>query len=480
MSDKMRTLAVIPIFLSLLFTYPLLASTDLDDFSSIESIENATRFLMDSTNSEEAEVEAEKLARAVGKTIPNSGEEKAIKDAIITIEQIRSDERTLTLEYYFPHLEEITTEVEKIHVLRIWMIAFGAQRALYNAENGDLDDIKQHLLLLTRNPATKFKELLGKPHINSQQVLGEDFVQEVNARIPNVVHIRREQQLLRAQARTDFVIYMDDGTQKTKLLYKIIPDGQCGFYGLDTTRENSSDKMVWGLKNPRIKQWVTAAALNYLTPGSNGGANREMFVGQLQTRYGSEFSEHYNNWSELVSINDELNRSRDFTIRQLKQEKNELLKEKESHQDRLDVIAVEITMKSDLFVKSRVMFFQKIETAKTKFKEFLEKDDVLKFIVRNLYKQQEWMQFNGSNQDDEILDFGDVIAFLNNLKVYTISADSLGVVSISNSTKTNAKEIFLLYSLLPNGMTHYDRVIDYTYWRGQMRGERHAREFGLR
>ena len=90
------------------------------------------------------------------------------------------------------------------------------------------------------------------------------------------------------------------------------------------------------------------------------------------------------------------------------------------------------------------------------------------------------MQFNGSNQGDEILDFGDVIAFLNNLKVYTITADSLGVASISNSTKRNAKKIFLLHSLLPNGMPHYDRVIEHTDWRGQMRAECHEKEFGLR
>ena len=81
----MRILATVYIFVSLLFTCPLLASTD-EIFSSIESITSATRFLMESTNLEEAETVAEKLARAVGKTIPNLGEESIIKDAIITIE----------------------------------------------------------------------------------------------------------------------------------------------------------------------------------------------------------------------------------------------------------------------------------------------------------------------------------------------------------------------------------------------------------
>ena len=472
----MKLLGLKQIFFTLLFTYPLFASADLDVLPSIESITSATQFLMESTNTEEIEIEAEKLARAVGKTIPNSGEEKIIKDAIITIEQIRSDERTLTLEYYFPTLEEITTEVKKIHVLRIWMIAFGAQRALYNAEHGDLDDVKQHLLLLTRNPATKFKELLGKKRINSQQVLGEDFVQDVNARIPNVVHIRREQQLLRAQARTDFVTYMDDGTQKTKLLYKIIPNGQCGFYGIDTTRENSSDKMIWGLKNPRIKQWVTAAALNYLTPGSNGGANRDLYVDYLQGKYNTEFSEHYNRWIELVTRIDDLKNVRDLAVLRLEEEKTSLLPERDKNQDRLNVISITMTEKSARFEERKHEIFSQIDAAKTEFRNFLEREEVLRFILNSLYKPQEWLQFSGVDQDASEVDFGDVVAFSNNLKVYTISADSLGVVSISNSTKTNAKKVFLLHSYLKNGMSHYDLLLDILDWRGQMRGERHARE----
>ncbi len=432
---------------------------------------------MESTNLEEAETVAEKLARAVGKTIPNLGEESIIKDAIITIEQIRSDERTLSLEYYFPTLEEIATEVEKMHVLRIWMIAFGAQRALYNAEHGDFDDIKQHLLLLTRNPATKFKELLGKPQINSRQILGEDFVQDVNARIPNLVHVRREQQLLRAQARTDFITYMDDSALKTKLLYKIIPNGQCGFYGIDETRESSSDKMIWGLKNPRTKQWVTAAALNYLTPGSNGGANRDFYVDYLQAKYNTEFLEHYNRWAELVSRIDDLRNVRDLAVLRLEEEKTALLPEKDKNQDRLDVISITMTEKSAHFDKKKQEIFPQIEAAKTEFRKFLEREEVLRFILNTLYKPQEWLQFSGVDQDTSEVDFGDVVAFLNNLKVYTISADSLGIVSISNSAQKNAKEVFLLHSYLRNGMPHYERLIDSNDWRGQIRSERHEREF---
>ena len=55
----MKLLGLKQIFLTLLFTYPLLASTDLDVFPSIESIASATRFLMESTNTEEIEIEAE-------------------------------------------------------------------------------------------------------------------------------------------------------------------------------------------------------------------------------------------------------------------------------------------------------------------------------------------------------------------------------------------------------------------------------------
>ena len=113
-----------------------------------------------------------------------------------------------------------------------------------------------------------------------------------------------------------------------------------------------------------------------------------------------------------------------------------------------------------------------------KMKAFLKEEGVLQWIIVNLFEPSEWIQFSGAGTDEEMLDFGDVVAFLNNLKVYTI-ADYGGysVQGISNSKKQNAKEIFLFN---PSNGVHYDRLVDWNNWREQIRAERHEREFVYR
>ena len=504
---------------------------DIEIAPSIEGIEKNTILIKQHKNEKTVKIIASKLAKAVGRTIPTTAaEEKLIKDAIIAIEQAREDERRLTLEDYLP--VPGATEAEKAHALRIWIIAFGAQRALYNGEKGDLTDVLQNLDLLRSNPAAIF--VRENWHLlNPAQVLGAEFVNEVNLAVPNIVKVRYARQLLRIHAQTSkplesldqltflahlntglffdakfepvensylqdkpqlasmmleaiirntsersrrFVTYTDleGGSPATKLYYKNLGNGECGFFGLNKDRKSSSDEIVWNLDKPDVKQWVVAATLNYLTPGY-GGMSQPYYVARLKVQYQDRFPETYDNWVNFSEQVQTIRKERDSAIAHLRKTKETL-----TEIDQLDAISKEIEIISKPFIEEATKVDQQSRKAKEKMKVFLEEEGVLQWILMNLFAPHEWIQFSGAGPDEEMLDFGDIVAFLNNLKVYTIASDYqsrtgiLGV--IANKDKANAKEIFLFN---PSNGTHYDRLVDWNNWREQIRAERHEREFGL-
>ncbi len=500
---------------------------------TIEDIAASTLALKQYKDEKTVKIVASKLAKAVGKTVPvTAAETQTIKDAIIAIEQAREDERTLKLEDYLPAPGSSSTEAEKIHALRIWMIAFGTQRAIYNAERGDLDDVIQNLDLISSNPSAAFVRENWRL-LNPQEVLGEGFVAEVNANIPNIVEVRRIQQLLRlhAQARKplatgnvflerlkkdqlffdakinpveqsylydkpelaammlksfiantsersrDFVTYRDleGGSPATKLYYKNLGNGECGFFGLNKDRKSSSDEIVWNLDKPRVRQWVTAATLKYLEPGRNrGGEHKGFYLMRLKTQYGETFISAYDVWEKLIIERDENGKKRNAVIKELEVKRNELAKERSKNIAEIEAIGTEIDTMSKPYREHGVEINKQIDEQKAKMKEFLGQSETLQWIITNLFAPSEWIQFSGAGPDEEMLDFGDVIAFLNNLKVYTIAGyEGYSVQGISNRDKQNAKEIFLFN---PSNGTHYDRLVDWDNWREQIRAERHERE----
>lgn len=514
--------------------------SDIEIDPSINAIEENTGLLKETKDERIATNIASKLAKAVGKTIPTTAAAKeTIKNAIIAIEQARKDERTVALKDYLTDPEDYLTATDatkKEHALRIWIIAFGAQRAIYNEKNGDLEDVLQNLDLLRSNPEAKFVRD-NWDQLNPAQVLGKDFVREVNANVPSIVNVRRLQQLLRIHAQTkkllehneDNKLFLDSLNEEgiffdaqfnpieqsylkgkpalaemmlnsmisntsetyrrlipytdsegkplaTKLYYKNHADGQCGFYGLNKDRPSSSAEMVWNLGNPDVKQWVTAATLQYLDP--IGGMRKSFYIESLKGKYEEKFSNVYEPWKEFVAKREENSIKRSAAIIDLEKERNRLIDEgKGEDSEERKQVAAEIDAISKPFTESNKELGEKIDAKKMLIKQFLEGEGVLQWIITELFEPSEWIQFSGAGPDENMLDFGDVIAFLNNLKVYTITSgysqndtDMLGV--IANKDKANAKEIFL-YN--PSHLFHYDRLVDWDNWREQIRAERHEK-----